>query len=94
MASREEKFTATIEVNSQQAQSRLNELKKEVEDLKRKQNEALAKNTSEGKKQAQQLQKEIDLKNKLYRQEEKHVMGLNAAFQGKPTRICNRKSGR
>ena len=81
MASREEKFTATIEVNSQQAQSRLNELKKEVEDLKRKQNEALAKNTSEGKKQAQQLQKEIDLKNKLYRQEEKHVMGLNAAMQ-------------
>ena len=33
MASREEKFTATIEINSQQAQSRLSELKKEVEEL-------------------------------------------------------------
>ena len=81
MASREEKFTATIEVNSQQAQNRLNELKKEAEDLRKKQKEALSENTSEGKKRAQQLQKEIDLKNKLYRQEEKHVMGLNAAMQ-------------
>ena len=81
MASREEKFTATIEINSQQAQSRLNELKKEVDDLKKKQKEALAENTAEGKKRAQQLQKEIDLKNKLYRQEEKHVKGLNAAMQ-------------
>jgi len=81
MASREEKFTATIEINSQQAQSRLNELKKEVDDLKKKQKEALAENTAEGKKRAQQLQKEIDLKNKLYRQEEKHVKGLDAAMQ-------------
>ena len=81
MASREEKFTAIIEINSQQAQSRLNELKKDVEDLKKKQKEALSENTAEGKKRAQRLQKEIDLKNKLYRQEEKHVMGLNAAMQ-------------
>lgn len=81
MASREEKFTATIEINSQQAQSRLNELKKEVDELKKKQKEALSENTAEGKKRAQQLQKEIDLKNKLYRQEEKHVMGLNSAMQ-------------
>ncbi|UKK48787.1 phage tail tape measure protein [Prevotella sp. E9-3] len=81
MASREEKFTATIEINSQQAKSRLNELKKDVDDLKKEQRKALAENTTEGKKRAQQLQKEIDLKNKLYRQEEKHVMGLNAAMQ-------------
>ena len=81
MASREEKFTATIEINSQQAQSRLSELKKEVEELKKKQKEALSDNSAEGKKRAQQLQKEIDLKNKLYRQEEKHVLGLNSAMQ-------------
>ena len=81
MASREEKFTATIEVNSQQAQNRLNELKKEVDDLRKEQKKALAENTAEGKKRAQQLQKEIDLKNKIYRQEEKHVKGLNAAMQ-------------
>ena len=81
MASREERFSATIEINSQQAQSRLNELKKELSDLKKEQKDALAKNTAEGKKRAQQLQKEIDLKNKLYRQEEKHVLGLNAAMQ-------------
>ena len=81
MASREEKFTATIEVNSQQAQSRLNELKKEIDELRVKQKKALDENTAEGKKRAQQLQKEIDLKNKIYRQEEKHVKGLNAAMQ-------------
>ena len=76
-----ERFTATIEVNSQQAQSRLRELKADVERLKEEQKKALAEGTAESKKRAQQLQKEIDLKNKLYRQEEKHVKGLDAAMQ-------------
>lgn len=81
MASREERFTATIEVNSQQAQARLNELKKEVADLKKEQKDALAEGTKESKKRAQQLQREIDVKNKMIRSEEKHVKGLNAAMQ-------------
>lgn len=76
-----ERFTATIEVNSQQAQSRLRELKADVERLKEEQKKALAEGTAESKKRAQQLQKEIDIKNRLHNQEKRHIDGLNAAME-------------
>lgn len=76
----EERFSAVIELNSREAQSQLKKLERELDDMRRKQQDLYKQGTAEARKEAAELQKEINVKNRLYQQEKKHVQGLKAAM--------------
>lgn len=76
-----EKFTATIEVNGQQAQNEVKRMEGELENLRKKQREALHLRTEAGNKEAMALQKQIDQRTKDLQKEKAHVKGLQLAMQ-------------
>ena len=81
MANHNETFQATIELNSKQAQSRLQELQAEQKRLVEEQKKLYREGTAESKKQAEQMQKDINRVTRDIKDETRHVKGLNAAMQ-------------
>ena len=76
-----ETFQATIELNSKQAQSRMQELQAEQKKLLQEQAALYAQGTKESKKQADAMQKDINRVNRDIKEETRHVNGLNAALR-------------
>lgn len=73
-----ERFTADISLNTKQAQSHLNLLKRDLEALEKQKNKAISKGDKE---QVIAIQKEMDILSDAYKKEEKYVQGLKSSMK-------------
>ncbi len=80
MASNNERFTASIEINARQAHNELDRLTTEYNAKMQRLRAVSGKRSKEAKAEAEQLRRETNILNKQIREQKKYVDGLNSAM--------------